>query len=149
MKLFLRLVSLGLVIMATCTLCFADELVPKEKSLIKFEYEMGGKAAQKLEADVARLTKGTSLDVVKNLLGKPTSERTLHTKQLLGGGKFIAKEITYVLKRVHMNDDNVNDHVINLFFDQNNLLTEAERLGYSVTGSYEILGGVQIREKIL
>ena len=98
--------------------------------------------------EVAKIKKGISLEVVKGLLGQPDSEQILHTKQLVGGGKFVAKQITYVLKRVHVKEDNINDHVISLYFDKKNLLTDAERLGYSRTGSYELLGGVQIREKI-
>ena len=110
---------------------------------------MNNKAAQQLELKVAGLKKGALVGVVKALLGQPDSERTLYTKQFFGGGKFVAKQITYVLKRVHLYDDNVNDHVINLYFDQNNKLTDAERLGYSITGTYEVLDGGQIREKIL
>jgi len=147
-KLILRVVVLGLLFLSGVPLSVADGLASKAKPQIKFEYEMSGKDAQKLEAGVARLKKGVSLDVVKGLLGKPDSERILHTKQFFGGGKFVAKEITYVLKRVHENDDNVNDHVINLYFDKNNMLTGAERHGYSITGAYEVLGGGQIWEKI-
>lgn len=144
-----RTIGIGILFLIVGALTDAAELPLKGESQIKFEYELTRKDAQKLESEVAGLTKGSSLDAVKSLLGKPDAERTLHTKQFFGGGRFVAKEITYVLERVHIGNDNVNDHVINLYFDKNNMLTEAERLGYSITGTYEILGGVQIREKIL
>lgn len=142
------------VMVSTCFLIayahsVSAELPLREKSQSKFEYEMSSKDAQKLESGVAGLKKGMSLDTVMIVLGKPDSERVLYTKKFFGGGKFVSKKITYVLKRVQINNNNVNDHVINLYFDRNNLLTEAERLGYSVTGVYEVLGGIQIREKIL
>ena len=77
MKLILRVVVLGLLFLSGVPLSVADGLASKAKPQIKFEYEMSGKDAQKLEAGVARLKKGVSLDVVKGLLGKPDSERIL------------------------------------------------------------------------
>jgi hypothetical protein len=56
--------------------------------------------ADKLEAGLAKLKKGLSLTEVKSRLGTPTWERTYYTKALFGGGKFISKNIAYVLKRV-------------------------------------------------
>jgi hypothetical protein len=116
---------------------------------IKFEYEMPLQEVERLESRVLRLRKGNSLQEVKTLLGKPTSERILRTKPLFGAAEFVSKELVYLLKSVHVNENNVKDHSISLYFDRSERLVSIERLGYSLTGTYKIVGGVQIVERIL
>ena len=149
MTLFLRVVLFGLLYPFVCKASFADALNSIEKSKIHFEYEMPPRDAAKLEAAVVKLKKGLRLEAVKAMLGKPTEERTLYKKRLFGGGLFIAYEISYYLKTVGLHPGNNNDHVIIIYFDKDHLLTEADRLGYSLTGKYALMGGSQIVEKIL
>src|SRR4051794_18241713 len=106
MKLFLYIAYSLLTLLATPQY-FAKESVAKETFNARFEYEMEIKEARKLEANVAKLKLGDSIDTVRSILGKPDYERILHTKQLLGGGRIVAKKLTYVIKRVHMDSDNV------------------------------------------
>jgi hypothetical protein len=53
------------------------------------------------------------------------------------------------LKRVRANESNVKNHMISLYFDRNDKLVSAERLGYARSKSYKVLEGVQIVETIL
>ena len=144
-----RFVMVAALFMPIGPFVLAVEVAPAAKPVEEFQYAMSQKNIDVIESKVAGLRKGTSLDDVRSLLGKPTSDRVLYSKRFVGKGRFIAHEIVYVLKRVRINGNNARDQMISIFFDEKGRLMKIARLGYSKTNSFKIIGGTQIVEVIL
>ena len=89
----------------------------------KYEFSLPENERVKLLKNIQLIHIGTSIENVKKILGEPTLEEEMIGKK----GEFIAYALSYYLSRISMETVNVNDEVIDFYFNKNRLLTKISR----------------------
>ena len=80
----------------------------------KYEFILPEIEGEKLLEKLKLIRIGNSIENIKMILGNPTLEEEMIGKK----GEFVAYALSYYLKRINMNTVNINDEVIDLYFDK-------------------------------
>ena len=111
--------------------------IAKSSAPKTYAFELDPEKVRHLEAGLARIRIGDSMQTVKSTMGQPDSENPVYRPQLFGKNVFQFTVFDYVLKRVSLEDDNNFDWRIILYFDKNGRLCAIDRSPSDVGSTVE------------
>lgn len=91
----------------------------KSKPPLSFAFERNDADVKRLAASLVEIKMGATLEEVKRKMGRPDAETTVFKPQVFGKNTFLFTRLDYFLKKVDLETDNVKDHKISLYFDEN------------------------------